>query len=491
MIRAARIILSTLAVMSFCLASVIAVRTALLRSRQIIGVPGAPGPQLHAPGAVERFAGAIRFKTISVQDSDPATDKEFTRFHDFLRISFPRVHRTLVREVVGDYSLLYTWQGQDAKLKPILLMGHMDVVPVEPGHEHKWTHPPFAGRVADGYIWGRGTMDDKVNVLGILEAVEILLSEAFQPRRTVYLAFGHDEEGGGQRGAARIAALLGQREVKLDFVLDEGSVITQGIIPGIDTAVAAIGTAEKGYLNLQFTVDAPGGHPAMPPAGSAIGILSHAIAKIERTPFPARISGAVEEFFDFAGPEMPWAHRAVLANRWLFEPWLKRELGKSPLTATMIRTTQAATLFRAGIKENVLPSQARAVINFRLLSGDNIEQVQTRIREIVSDERVKIAPLGTPMEASPVSRSETGGFKLIQRTIRQVVPDAIVAPFLVIAATDARHYGKLTADIFRFVPITVRPQDTSRFHGVDERVSVKEYERCVEFYARLIRNSQP
>jgi carboxypeptidase PM20D1 len=366
----------------------------------------------------------------------------------------------------------------------------MDVVPVEPDSEKKWSHPPFAGRIADGYIWGRGAMDDKVNVLGVLEAVELLLAQGFQPQRTIYLAFGHDEEGGGQQGAAKIAALLGQRNVKLDFVLDEGSAITDGIIPRIAAPVAAVGIAEKGYLSLQLTVDAPGGHSSMPPASTAIGILSRAIDKIERTPFPARIDGAMEEFFAFVGPEMPWLERALLANQWVFEPWLKRELAKSPLTATLIRTTQAATLFYAGVKENVLPTQARAVVNFRLLGGDTIDRVQSRTREIIGDARVKIAPLAPATEASPISSSDADSFKLLHRTIRQVHPKVIVAPFLAIATTDARHYGKLSNNIYRFVPITVRPQDTDRFHGVDERISVQDYERCVRFYAQLIRNSQ-
>jgi carboxypeptidase PM20D1 len=490
MVSVVRRIVLPLAIVVLGVAAVVAVRTALFRSRQLALEAGAPPPQLRA-GAVERFAATIGFKTISGRDGNPATDGEFARLHDFLRVNFPRAHGALVREVIAKHSLLYTWPGRDASLKPVLLMGHMDVVPVEPGSEKQWRHPPFTGRVADGYIWGRGTMDDKITVVGLLEAIELLLSENFQPQRTIYLAFGHDEESDGQGGAARIAALLGERNVKLAFVLDEGSVITEGIIPGIDAAVAAVGIAEKGFLNLQLMVDSAGGHSSIPPASTAIGILSRAVDKIERAPFPARISGAVKEFFAFVGPEMSWPHRAVLANQWLFDPWLERELTQSPRTAAMVRTTQAATLFQAGIKENVLPAQARAVVNFRLLSGDTLDKVEARIRETIGDERVKIARIGAPMEASPISSSAGEHFRLIHRTIRQVAPNVIVAPFLAIATTDSRHYRKLTDDIFRFLPITVRPEDTERFHGIDERVSVRDYERCVGFYAQLIRNSQP
>jgi carboxypeptidase PM20D1 len=484
--KATRKIVLALALVVVAVAALVAVRTLLFRSRQITSAVEAANLPLPAP-AIERFAAAIRFKTIS---GDPAADEEFPRFREFLQRSFPRVHATLAKEIIGGHSLLYSWPGRDANLKPILLMGHLDVVPVESDNDTKWHHPPFGGRIADGYIWGRGTIDAKLNVLGLLEAVELLLAQGFRPQRTTYLAFGHDEETGGQQGAAQIAALLGARNVALEFVLDEGSAITEGIVPGVAAPVAAVGVAEKGYLSLQLTVDGPGGHSSMPPASTAIGILSRAIDKLERTPFPARIGGAVEEFFAFVGPEMHWFQRILLANRWLFEPWLKRELAKSPLTATLIRTTQAATMFHAGMRENMLPAQARAVVNFRLLNGDTIDQVQGRTREIIADARVKVAPLVPAMEASPISKSASDSFKLLHRTIRQIYPKVIVAPFLSIATTDARHYNKLSNNIYRFAPFTVRPQDADRFHGVDERVSVQDYERCVRFYSQLILNSQ-
>ena len=479
----------TLVVVVALLGAILIARAATFTSRQIHPAPAAD-LKLNRQAALQRLAEAIQLPTVSLQSPSHAGAQEFLRFHALLAKSFPGVQSQLNRETVNEYSLLYTWKGQDEGLKPILLMGHMDVVPVDPGSEKDWTYPPFAGNIIGGYIWGRGSIDDKVNVIGVLEAVEHLLAQGFQPQRTIYLAFGHDEEIGGQQGAAKIAALLGERGVQLEFALDEGSAIIHGIIPGVAAPVAMIGIGEKGYLTLKLTVSSPGGHSSLPPSESAIGILSRAIDKVERTRFPRRINDAVKEFFNYVGPELPWDKKVLLANLWLTEPWLERELAKSPLTDSMIRTTKATTIFQAGDKENVLPARAQAAINFRLISGDTIEAVIARVRQVIDDGRVQITPLPDHTEPSAISSVDADGFKVLHRTVSQVAPQAIVAPFLTIAATDTRHYAKLTKNIYRFVPIAFRPEDTKRIHGVDERISIEDYERCVRFYAQLIRNSQ-
>jgi carboxypeptidase PM20D1 len=471
------------------LGTILIVRAATFTSRQIQPAPAADF-KLNRQAALQRLAEAIQLPTVSLQSPSHAGAQEFLRFHALLAKSFPGVHRQLIRETVNEYSLLYTWKGQDAGLKPVLLMGHMDVVPVDPGSEKDWTYPPFSGNIAGGYIWGRGSIDDKVNVISVLEAVEHLLAQGFQPQRNIYLAFGHDEETGGQQGAAKIAALLSERGVELEFVLDEGSAIIDGIIPGVAAPVAMIGIGEKGYLTLKLTVSSSGGHSSLPPSESAIGILSRAIDKVERTRFPRRINDAVKEFFKYVGPELPWDKKILLANLWLTEPWLERELAKSPLTDSMIRTTKATTIFHAGDKENVLPARAQAVINFRLISGDTSKAVIARVRQVIDDGRVEITPLPDHTEPSPISSVDADSFKILHRTVSQVAPRAIVAPFLTIAATDARHYAELTKNIYRFVPIAFRPEDTQRIHGVDERISIEDYERCVRFYVQLIRNSQ-
>ena len=280
------------------LIALMVIRTMTFTSRQL-RPPTAEKLQLDQDEIVTRLSEAIQFKTISFESGTESNTDPFRDFHAFLAKSFPRVHAQLTREVVNDHSLLYTWKGKDDRLKPILLMAHMDVVPVDPDSEKLWTHAPFSGQVADGYVWGRGTMDDKVSVLGILEAVEKLLADGFQPQCTVYLAFGHDEEIGGQQGAAKIAALLSQRDVQPEFVLDEGSAITDGIIPGVAAPVAMIGIGEKGDLSLQLTVTSPGGHSSLPPSESAIGILSRAIDKVENTRFPQARQRRGQGIFQF------------------------------------------------------------------------------------------------------------------------------------------------------------------------------------------------
>jgi carboxypeptidase PM20D1 len=365
----------------------------------------------------------------------------------------------------------------------------MDVVPVDANTEKNWTYPPFSGRITDSYVWGRGTMDDKVNVLGILEAAEYLLAHGFKPRRTLYFAFGHDEEIGGSKGALQIAALLRRRNVELEFILDEGSNILDGIIPDTPAPVALIGIAEKGYVSLELTVEMPGGHASTPPDHTSIGILSSAVAKLEGSPFPARLSEPIRQMFAFIGPEMPWPKKFGLANLWLFGPLVQRQLARSPLTNAAIRTTQAATVFQSGVKENVLPPHATAIVNVRILPGDTINGVIDHARTVIASNQVKVSPLEIRFEPSAISDSQSPVFQRLHRTIKEVAPEVLVAPSLLVAATDSRHYAPLSKNIFRFLPITVSSEDARRFHGVDERISVKDYERCVRFFVQLMRNS--
>jgi len=471
------------------LVGVIFVRTVTSPSRQLQVGP-AQAIAIDRTGALQRLSAAIRFKTTSFQDPSDASAQEFTRFHVFLAKSFPRVHQQLTKETVNGHSLLFTWNGKDARLKPMLLMGHMDVVPVDAPTERQWTHPPFAGQIADGYIWGRGAMDDKVSVLGILEAAEYLLSAGFQPQRTIYLAFGHDEEIGGANGAGKIAELLRGRAIELEYLLDEGTNIVDGIIPGLAVPAALIGIAEKGYLSLELSVETAGGHSSIPPIDTAIGIVSRALQKLEVAPFPARLSGPTRQMFEFLGPEMAWAKRLPLANLWLFDPLVRKQLAASPLTNAVIRTTLAPTLFNAGMNDYVLPTKASAVVNLRILPGDTIAGTTEHVRKTIDDPRVKIAALPIRVEPSAVSDIEAASFQLIHRTIRQAIPEALVAPALLVAGTDSRHYAPLTKNIYRFLPITLRPDDARRYHGIDERISLQDYERCVRFYLQLIRNSQ-
>jgi carboxypeptidase PM20D1 len=443
-----------------------------------------------ATGAAERLAGAIRIPTVSHEnpaDFDAAT---LQALHDYLATEYPRVHAELERETVATQSLLFTWRGTDPSAKPMLFAAHLDVVPVEPGTEQEWDEEPFGGRVADGFVWGRGALDDKPAVLGTLEAVEMLLGEGFHPVRTVYLAYGHDEEVGGMHGARAIAALLASRGVELDTVVDEGGAIVDGLVPDLAVPIALVGVAEKGFVSIALRARAAGGHSSLPARESAIGILSSAIARLEANQMPARLEGATRQLLERIGPRLPFARRAALANLWAAAPLVVRNLARSPVTNAMIRTTTAVTMFQAGTKDNVLPSQASAVVNFRVLPGDSVADVLEHVRRVIDDPRIEVEPIGAfTAEPSAVSSTVSNGFRILERTVREIVPEAIVAPYLVSVATDARHYAGLGTNVFRFVPIHLDARDIQRMHGTNERIAVRDYERAISFYRQLILNA--
>lgn len=478
-----------LVILAVALLMVLTINTARFQSRQEVAQTTAAAaalPVIDRNRAAENLAGALRIQTIShAPESGLSSAAQFLELHQYLEKTFPQAHVKLKKEVVNQYSLLYTWAGSEASAPPILLMAHMDVVPVEPGTEGNWSQPPFAGVISGGYIWGRGAWDDKASVMGILEAVEALLGAGFEPRQTIYLAFGHDEEISGHQGAEAMAAMLEERGVRLEFVLDEGLAVTDGMMPGLTTPAAMIGTAEKGYLSLELLAEEESGHSSMPPRRTAIGVLSAAIARLEANPMPGGISGVAKEMFEHVGPEMPFTRRVVLSNLWLFAPLVERQLEAAPATNAMLRTTTAPTIFESGVKDNVLPLRARAVVNFRIRPGDTMQSVIAHARQTIADERIQINVL-EGNEPSPESSVEARGFKLIARAAREVFPEAIVAPGLVVGATDSRYFRKVSDNTYRFLPVIIRPEDVARFHGANERIAVDNYAQCIAFYHRLI-----
>ena len=469
--------------------STMLIKMATFTSKQIEADP-IPSIEVDKQQAAFSLSRLVQCKTISAKENTNSDTAEFVRFHQVLEKSFPRIHSNLKKEVVNDFSLLYSWTGKDSSLKPIVLLAHIDVVPISSGTEGDWTYPPFSGQIADNYVWGRGSLDDKGCLVAIMEAVEALLAEGYKPRRTLYLAFGHDEEIGGYQGAARIAALLNSRNVKAEWILDEGTVIGIGLVPGATQPVSMIGIAEKGYLTLELTAEQEGGHSSMPPPESAIGVLSSAINILQENPFPAKLEGPTMQLFEFVGPEMPFGMKLLFANKWLFESIIKNELEKTNSGNAAIRTTIAPTIFHAGTKDNVLPQKAMAKVNFRLYPGDSIEEVIEKVKKIVNDPNVHIKfARQEAKEASSVSDIHSESFKLFHRTTRQVFPDTIVAPFLVLGATDTRHYQEVSQNIYRFLPIRFASKDLASLHGTDERISTDSLEEMIKFYIQLIRNS--
>jgi len=446
----------------------------------------APDTAVHDSAAAARLARAVRIPTISWMDSGPLREP-FLALHRQLEADFPLVHKTLTREIVPPYSLLYTWRGTDTTLAPVVLMGHMDVVPVEQAALGKWHHAPFAGDVAEGFVWGRGTLDDKVSVLASLEAVETLLAEGFRPARTVYLAFGDDEEVAGS-GADSIVERLRAHGIHPEFVIDEGGLVVRGMFPGVGRPIAVVGVAEKGYASVELTVDAPGGHSSMPPRETAVGILAAGIVALERHPFPAHLSGPASAMLDVVGPSLPTGARFVFANRWLFNPLIARQLAAAPTTDAMLRTTTAPTMFEGSPKDNVLPQRARAVVNFRIRPGETVASVLAHVNAVIADPRVVATVIAkSATEPSPVSDTGTVGYRAIAQAAHDLIPGVLVTPYLVVGATDSRHYAKITPNAYRFLPIEFEMAEVARVHGNDERIGVANYGRAIRFMRALLR----
>lgn len=436
--------------------------------------------------AIEHFQKAIGYKTISYGDSTQFDSSAFHGFHRYLESTYPLVHSRLTHEKVARFSLLYRWEGKDPSLNAIILMAHQDVVPIEDATKDKWTVDPFAGEVKDGFIWGRGTADDKINLISIMEAAEKLLAEGFQPARTIYFAFGHDEELGGI-GARATAALLKSRNIKADLVLDEGGIITKERVPGMTKPVALIGTSEKGYLSLELTAEKNGGHSSMPEAETSIDILAQAIMRLREQPFPASFSESTRGFLEHIGPEMPFLQKIVFANPWLFKGVIIGIYEQTGGGNALVRTTIAPTILTAGVKDNVIPTIAKATINFRLLPGDSADKVIQRVKEVINDDRVTVSTFNNfKGEPTGVTPEDSFAYKKTDVVVRRVFPNTITTPFLMIGGTDSRHFSEVSEGIIKFSPMI----DPIGFHGIDERASLESYQYALAFFEQLIRGVQ-
>ncbi|MGI9530058.1 M20 family peptidase [Lutimonas sp.] len=438
---------------------------------------------------LKNFSEGIQLQTVSPEDLKDFDSIQFVKFNDFLSRTYPMSDSLLEHEIINDFSHLYFWEGSDTSLEPVILMGHLDVVPVIDENRRYWKQDPFAGAVVNDTLWGRGTMDDKVGVLGILESVEALLLKGHQPKRSMYLAFGHDEEIGGINGAKAIAAHLDSLGVQAAFILDEGGIISSGMVPGIEKDVALIGVAEKGSVSIQLSIEIEGGHSSMPGKETAIDVLSEAIHKLKANPFPAYISPPIEGFLEYLGPEMSFVNRMAFANAGLFEKMIVSVYEGSASGNALVRTTTSPTIFNSGVKDNIIPLTAKATVNFRIITGSSIAEVKERIRSVIDDDRIKIDEGNFNTEPSKVSSYKAPGFTMLHKTIAEVYPEALVSPYMVVAATDARHYGQLSDQIYRFLPTRINKSNVKSIHGLNERIAVADYETAVYFYTQLIKNA--
>jgi carboxypeptidase PM20D1 len=414
---------------------------------------------------------------------------DFQDFMDFLQQTYPFVHALPERRTFGQFSLLFKWEGTDADLLPVLLMAHYDVVPVEVTTESLWKYEPFSGHMTADSVWGRGAMDDKLACIALMEAVEQLLREGQHPQRTVYLALGHDEEKGGYQGAQQIATYLQEHQITCQYILDEGGAITDGIIPGAGSPVALIGIAEKGILNLELSVNIAGGHASMPAGATAIEVLARAIDRLKSHPFPTQITEPTRLMFDHLGPELPWPLRIAFANADILQPLLMQKLNDTPQGNASIRTTMVPTIISAGLKENVIPQTAKAVINLRTLPGATTHGIIDRLGKVIQDERILIEPVGVSADPSTVSDVSAAGYRFIEQSIREIYPETIVVPNLLVGATDSRHFAGVSEHIYRFRPFHLDPETVQSVHGINERVAKTDLENGIRFFSQLIRNS--
>lgn len=455
-------------------------------------------------GAVQRLSKAVTFPTISNQDRNDFDTKAFEDYHKFLEQAYPNVHKTLKKEVIGDprpYSLLYTWEGKDPSLEPALFYAHQDVVPVPDDSRDQWKQDPFSGAVVDGYIWGRGVLDDKNQIHGILEAAEMKIKEGWQPSRTLYFVFGQDEEVGGAEGAKKVADVLEERGIKrFAYVMDESAPVTPGIFPGIKDNTALIGIAQKGFVSIELSVHGVGGHSSMPPEESNIGILAEAITKLEAAQFPYKLHPAVREQYRYLGPELDeelqplfaavaFGKEGELTDQ---EKKFIEVMSKNETTRAMMHTTIAVTMFNAGIKDNVLPPSATAVVNFRPMPGDSPEVIMEHIKKAVQDDRIQMRDISASTPATNIAEVGNPAYNMLEKTIRQIWGnDLIVAPFFVVGGSDSKHFQArdFAPDVYTITAIQLEnTEEFKGFHGVNERIKVDEYGKTIGFFYQIFDN---
>ena len=445
-----------------------------------------------------KLGDAIKIPTVSRSETDQNTD-DILKLHDYLKVEFVSVfNSTFVTAFYpNSLSILLRVQGSQSTSNPYLLCAHLDVVPA--GDLSKWDLEPFLGRIVeqddDQFIYGRGAIDDKHSVIGILQALELILKDGGQPSRTVYVAFGHDEEVSGLGGAGEIAKVLGNKLVenneKLDFLLDEGMFVMKDVVPGVTDPVVYIGVVEKGWTTLELTVNGEQSHSSAPPRESTIGILANAVANLEKHRSPAKFSSGPEyDSMSYLAPHATFLYKMVFSNLWLFKDILSSVLAQSSEIDAIQRTTTAVTVIEGGFKENVMPSVAKAIVNHRIHPTEDLDDILKHDRNVIDDARVEIETKGyfAPPPISPYS-NDIIPFQVIANSALEVFPEAHVTPGTLIANTDTKHYLHLTDKIYRFTPAFIGKNDTKRFHGFNERISVDNFAQVVEFYRRVIKNA--
>ncbi len=436
--------------------------------------------------AVGKLQTLVRIPTVSYRDPDRIDTDAFAGFVEELRAQFPLLHEHLeltpIRTPATTQGLLFHWRGRKAE-KPVVLMAHLDVVPVE----GDWQHGAFSGDIVDGEIRGRGTLDDKGDLVAVCEAVERLLERGHQPAQDVWLSFGCDEEVFGQAAPMAVEELR-SRGVRPWIVVDEGGAVAHGAFPGVSTPVGVIGVTEKGVTSLELTVEGRGGHASTPTRLGPTARLARAITRLDDAPMPAHVPEPTLELFRRLAPHAPLPMRPLMANAARLGPVLPRALVLAgPETAAMTRTTFAVTTLQGSPALNVIAQKATAGVNIRVMVGDTVESVLEHVRTAIDDKHVRIDVVEAN-EACPVSpmTNADAGFRLLEETITEVFPDAVAAPYVMMAATDARTFTAICDRVYRFAPFRMTKAQRQAIHSYDEHLGVDAFVEGVRWYQRLI-----
>lgn len=471
-------------------AAAVPVKAALFKPEKV-EVPPMEDEKVDLNRFRKNLSDAIKFKTIADKEAANTDWAVFDAFHDFLKERYPLMHEKLELTVIARGSLVFRWKGTRSDLDPIALLSHQDVVPISEGTLDDWKHDPFEG-VDDGeFIWGRGALDMKNHLIGVLESVETLLSEGFVPERDVYILLGHNEEvmcATSENGATCICNYLKEKGVHLDAIIDEGGAILPVEVKGvINKHLAGIGVAEKGYADVEVAVTAKGGHSSQAPNHTAIGHLANVIKDIENHQFKAKMSPMMRELFDKIGRNCTYPARLVTCNLKLLEPALTKAMSFIPPAASMLRTTFGITMASGSPQANVLPQRASVTVNFRMFPGQTVDDVLEHLHKVIKNKKVEINLLPGWKNPSAVSPTDTRSFKVIEKICHSMDDKAVVAPYLVMGGTDACHYQAVCENIYRYSPFLVSTSLLLTTHGTNERIPVSVMEDAVKFFKRYIR----